>query len=170
MKLQEVDQHWASRVVPLAIHFSCQLVPHMGVSVPWWHCFNLHRTLLPGDCLPVQKTALHHCVWHETASSSNSREVNPDHSHWLTHSLILKSTLINHMMMYVFTLNLSVNTANSFQRHSESSRDPWLSPAVSQTSLPPQMWEHATPWTSSRLVQQLHVQVTCMWLYTMQFL
>ena len=28
MESQEVDQHRASRVIPLAIHFSCQLVPH----------------------------------------------------------------------------------------------------------------------------------------------
>ena len=47
------------------------------------------------------------------------------------------------------------NTANSFQRHSESSRGPRLSPTVSQTSLPLEMWEHPTPCTPSRLVQQV---------------
>ena len=54
-------------------------------------------------------------------------------------------------------------TANSFQRHSESSRDPRLSPTVSQTSPPLQMWEHPTPCTPSRLVRQVD-----MWTRTKQ--
>ena len=153
MESREVDLYrmTASGVAPLAIHFSCRWVPH-GVfcslvaflqssqnSSPW------RLSLWPAD--PTKPWFLtRNCINFQFPSAPGS----------VTRILSLWST--RWCTIWSMCSLVSINTANSFVGHSESSRNPQVYPAGSEISFFMQTWEQTTtPCTPNR----------CIWLLKM---
>ena len=90
---EEVDQFRVitTGVAPLAIHFSCKLVPHcVFCSLLAFLQSSLNSS--PWSLFPHPENSTEpqsHYAWRETASNSSSQKMLLDHSHWRILSLWL---------------------------------------------------------------------------------